>query len=110
MLGLIQIKYGQDTNDNPLFFSVNPSVVGSSFTGPTGFYLFLNAVNTTNIQPTAGNYSTKLSFNAPNSTTAQAMGDSWMSAVNSLILEPQIISLDFFSQGCTFEQIVVGTP
>jgi hypothetical protein len=110
MFGLIQIKYAKDSNNNPLFLALNPGGVGSTFTGPTGFYLYLNAVNTVNTLPTADNYSTKLSFHAPNQATAQAMGDSWMSAVNSLILEPQIISLDFFSQGCTFEQIILGTP
>ena len=108
MFGLIDIKYGKDTNGNLLSFAINPISVGSSFTGPTGFYVFLNAVNTTDIQPTFSNFSTKLSFHAPNQPTAESMGESWLSAVNSLILEPQIISLDFVSQGCTFEQTIIG--
>ena len=109
MLGLIDIKYGQDTNGNPLSFCINLSSVGSSFTGPTGFYVYLNAINTSASQPTFSNFSTKLSFHAPNQPIAQAMGEAWLSATNSLVLEPQVVSLDFFSQGCTFEQTIVGS-
>jgi len=108
MLGLIDIQYGFDPAGNPLSFALNPTHVGSVYTGPTGFYIFLNAVNSTISY--GKNYSTKISFYSPNSNVAQSMENEWISATNSLIVEPQIVKLNFSSQGCTFEQTIVSSP
>lgn len=109
MLGLIDIQYGFDLSDNPLSFALNPTHVGSVYTGPTGFYIFLNAVNS-EFLINDKNYSTKISFYSPNSNVAQSMENEWISATNSLIVEPQIVKLNFSSQGCTFEQTIVSYP
>jgi len=109
MLGLIDIQYGFDPSGNPLSFALNPTHVGSVYTGPTGFYIFLNAVNAA-IPINDKNYSTKIFFNSPNSNVAQSMENEWISATNSLIVEPQIVKLNFSSQGCTFAQTIVSSP
>ena len=74
--------------------------------GTTGFFLYLNSINTTVNQPNSLNFSTKLAFYGPTGA-ATAMNSAWTDAVNSIKIIPQIVSLDFQAQGYLFEQTIV---
>jgi hypothetical protein len=107
MLGLIEIKYGKDNAGKVLSLSINPSSVGSIFAGATGFFIFLDSVNTTTNQPNLNNFSTRIAFFGTSSTEVSAMQQAWIVATNQLLIEPQIVSLDFQSQGYIFSQTIV---
>jgi len=106
MLGLVEIKYGKDNAGNVLSLAISPDSVGSVYVGTTGFYIFLNSINTTTNQPNSLNFSTKLAFYGPTGA-ATAMNSAWVDATNSIQILPQIVSLDFQSQGYSFEQTIV---
>lgn len=107
MLGLIEIKYGKDSAGKILSLAINPSSVGSISTGATGFFIFLDSVNTTVVQPNINNFSTKLSFFGTSFDDAQAMEQAWLAATDNLLIEAQIVTLDFQSQGYIFSQTIV---
>ena len=106
MLGLIEIKYGKDNAGNVLSLAISPDSVGSVYAGTTGFFVYLNSVNTTINQPNSLNFSTKIAFYGPTGA-ASAMNSAWVDAINSIQILPQIVSLDFQSQGYSFEQTIV---
>jgi hypothetical protein len=106
MLGLIEIKYGKDNAGNVLSLAISPDSVGSVYAGTTGFFVYLNSINTTVNQPNSLNFSTKIAFYGPTGA-ASAMNSEWVDAANSIQIIPQIISLDFQSQGYLFEQTIV---
>lgn len=106
MLGLVEIKYGKDNAGKVLSLAISPNSVGSVYAGSTGFFIYLNSVNTTTNQSNLNNFSTKLAFYGPTGS-ASAMYSAWSDAVNSIQIVPQIISLDFQSQGYSFYQTII---
>ncbi len=106
MLGLIEIKYGKDNAGKVLSLAVSPNSIGSVYAGTTGFFIYLNSVNTTSNQRNINNFSTKLAFYGPTGS-ASAMYSSWSDAVNSIRILPQIVSLDFQAQGYSFQQTII---
>jgi|LakMenEpi03Aug12_release.lakeMendotaPanAssembly.Ray.scaffolds.fasta_scaffold449423_2 hypothetical protein len=107
MLGLIEIKYGKDTAGKILSLSINPTSVGSIAIGATGFFIFLDSVNTTTNQPNINNFSTRIAFFGNSSVDVAAMQNAWINATNQLLIEPQIVTLDFQSQGYIFSQTII---
>ena len=108
MSGLIQIKYGKDSNGNILSLAVNPSSVGSTFAGATGFFISLDSVNTTTVLPSLNNFSTKLAFYGITGSDVSFMKTSWIDAIAQLETFPQIVTLDFQSPGYIFSQTIVS--
>ena len=108
MSGLIQIKYGKDSNGNILSLAVNPSSVGSTFAGATGFFISLDSVNTTTVLPSLNNFSTKLAFYGITGSDVYFMKTSWIDAIAQLETFPQIVTLDFQSPGFIFTQTIVS--
>jgi len=108
MSGLIQIKYGKDSNGNILSLAVNPSSVGSTYAGTTGFFISLDSVNTTEVLPNLNNFSTSLAFYGTTGSDVSLMQSSWINAVAQIETFPQIVTLDFQSPGYIFSQTIVS--
>ena len=108
MSGLILIKYGKDSNGNILSLAVNPSSVGSTFAGATGFFISLDSVNTTTVLPSLNNFSTNLAFYGTTGSDVSFMKTSWIDAIAQLETFPQIVTLDFQSPGFIFTQTIVS--
>ena len=108
MSGLIQIKYGKDSNGNILSLAINPSSVGSTFAGATGFFISLDSVNTTTVLPSLNNFSTNLTFYGTTGSDVSFMKTSWIDAIAQLETFPQIVTLDFQSPGYIFSQTIVS--
>lgn len=108
MLGLIQIKYGKDSNGNILSLAINPTSVGSTFAGVTGFTISLDSVNTIAVLPNLNNFTTNLEFLGTTSSDVSFMQTSWTNAIAQLETFPQIVNLDFQSPGYIFSQTIVS--
>lgn len=108
MLGLIQIKYGKDSNGNILSLAINPTSVGSTFAGVTGFTISLDSVNTTAVLPNLNNFTTNLEFLGTSPSDVSFMQTSWTNAIAQLEISPQIVNLDFQSPGYIFSQSIVS--
>jgi len=108
MSGLILIKYGKDVNGNVLSIGVNPSSVGSTDAGATGFFISLDSINTTTVLPNTNNFTTRLAFYGATGSDVAYMKRSWVDAVDQIMSFPQIVTLDFQSPGYIFSQTIVS--
>ena len=111
MSSLIQIKYGVDSNGNPLNVLINPLLVTSYRTESNRFYIFLKEVNSPTVLPAFLNYQTRLEFlSATGSTGSTGAGNFMESQWNNAIISSELLEvLDFQTPGFIFSQTTMYT-
>lgn len=111
MASLIQIKYGLDSNRNPLSILINPISVTSYRSESNRFYIFLEEVNSSSPLPAYSNYQTRLEFlavtgSAGSTGAGNFMEFQWNNAIDS---NDFLQILDFQSPGFIFSQFPMYT-